>query len=274
MSPLTEQGQRLVADIAQRYNLSTDAVLHMLIAVNNGNGTQAQFNLPELGGMGQWSIGGMTMVGDMFNNGLKATVDALCNELSQALGSQQVFEPYRPAPMGTQSQSQGHGSGASLYVQGGGYGNSWPPELGTPSSTGAQNNLRYAVFPQTRRLAIDFGGRVEVYDTGDHQIGGVGQQQSGDQSLTFTSQYGLVRVADLPRAQMDQGGAGYPPEPSYVAEPAPAADMRQMSGPQAAASPNADEILSLIGKLADLKSSGILSDAEFEAKKSELLSRL
>lgn len=273
MSPLTEQGQRLVADIAQRYNLSTDAVLHMLIAVNNGNGTQAQFNHPEVGGMGQWSIGGMTMVGDMFNNGLKATVDALCSELSQGLGSQQVFEPYRPAPMSTQSQSQGYGSGTSLYVQGG-YGNSWPQELGAPSSTGAQNNLRYAVFPQTRRLAIDFGGRIEVYDTGDHQIGGVGQQQSGDQSLTFTSQYGLVRVADLPRVQMDQGGAGYQPEPSYVPDPAPVAEMSQMSGAQPAASPNADEILTLIGKLADLKSSGILSDAEFEAKKSELLSRL
>lgn len=273
MSPLTEQGQRLVADIAQRYNLSTDAVLHMLIAVNNGNGTQAQFNHPEVGGMGQWSIGGMTMVGDMFNNGLKATVDALCSELSQGLGSQQVFEPYRPAPMSMQSQSQGYGSGTSLYVQGG-YGNSWPQELGAPSSTGSQNNLRYAVFPQTRRLAIDFGGRIEVYDTGDHQIGGVGQQQSGDQSLTFTSQYGLVRVADLPRVQMDQGGAGYQPEPSYVPDPAPVAEMPQMSGAQPAASPNADEILTLIGKLADLKSSGILSDAEFEAKKSELLSRL
>ncbi len=27
---------------------------------------------PELGGMGQWSTGGMLMIGDMFNNGLKA----------------------------------------------------------------------------------------------------------------------------------------------------------------------------------------------------------
>jgi hypothetical protein len=48
------------------YNLSTDAVLHMLVSVNNGGCTMAQFNCPELGGGGQWMSGGMTMVGDIF----------------------------------------------------------------------------------------------------------------------------------------------------------------------------------------------------------------
>jgi hypothetical protein len=38
---------------------------------------------------------------------------------------------------------------------------------------------------------------VTIYDTADHEIGGVSQQQSGDASLTFVSQRGLVRVADL-----------------------------------------------------------------------------
>ena len=58
--------------------------------------------------------------------------------------------------------------------------------------------MRYAFFPATRRLAIELGGRLTVYDTGDHQIGGVSQQQGSGASLTFTSQHGLVRVADLP----------------------------------------------------------------------------
>ena len=39
---------------------------------------------------------------------------------------------------------------------------------------------------------------MTVYDTLDHQIGGVSQQQSGDASFTFVSQRGLVRLADLP----------------------------------------------------------------------------
>ncbi|MFX8852468.1 hypothetical protein ABTM75_19215, partial [Acinetobacter baumannii] len=81
-----------------------------------------------------------------------------------------------------QQQSSG-GMGASLFVQGGSSSNWWPSDLGMAGSTGAQNSLRYAYVPGSRRLAIDQNGQVTVYDTGDHQIGGFSQQQSGDQSL-------------------------------------------------------------------------------------------
>jgi hypothetical protein len=47
----------------------------------------AQFDYRELAGASQWMPGGMTMVGDMFNNGLKAKVDGLCSELSQILAA-------------------------------------------------------------------------------------------------------------------------------------------------------------------------------------------
>jgi hypothetical protein len=56
------------------------------------------------------------------------------------------------------------------------------------------------VFPDTRRLVINDQGKITVYDTGDHRIFGVAQAQSGDQTLSFTSQDGLVRVADLQKA--------------------------------------------------------------------------
>src|SRR5271155_1234873 len=65
----------------------------------------ALFNHAELGGSGQWMRGGMTMVGDMFNYGLKAKVDGLCSELSQLLAQQ----PFVPFPASFQSQSQGGG---------------------------------------------------------------------------------------------------------------------------------------------------------------------
>jgi hypothetical protein len=55
------------------------------------------------------------------------------------------------------------------------------------------------VFP--RRLVIHDGGRVEIYDTGNHRIFGVAQAQSADQTLTFTSQDGLVQVKDLPKVR-------------------------------------------------------------------------
>jgi hypothetical protein len=75
--------------------------------------------------------------------------------------------------------------------------NWWPVGMGRPGAVGAQNDLRYAVFPDTRQLVIDDRGKTTVYDTGDHRIFGVAQAQSTDQTLSFTSQDGLVRVADL-----------------------------------------------------------------------------
>ncbi|MDX1522918.1 MAG: SHOCT domain-containing protein, partial [Anaerolineae bacterium] len=71
-----------IKKLAQAHNLSPEAVEHVWQAIVQGRGTMAQFNHPELGGMGQWQAGGMVMVGDMFNHRLKATVDDLCRALS------------------------------------------------------------------------------------------------------------------------------------------------------------------------------------------------
>jgi hypothetical protein len=172
MNPLSPESQKKVAELAQHYGISTEAVTTLLHAVKAGHGTMAQFSHPELGGPGQWSHGDMTMVGDMFNNALKAKVDALCSELADLVKRE-------PATAGTP-------------------GDWWGADLGSAASTGSQNHMRYAYFPSTHRLAIGTGDRVVIYDTGDHDIRGVSQQQSGDASLTFVSQHGLVPVAGLP----------------------------------------------------------------------------
>src|ERR1700709_2748279 len=103
MQALTEDGQKMVEAIASRHGFSTDAACHLLSALAAGGGTQAQFNHPDPGGMGQWSQGGMIMVGDMFNSGLKYRVDALCNDLANVLRANMVFAPFASS----QSQSQG-----------------------------------------------------------------------------------------------------------------------------------------------------------------------
>ncbi|MAK63090.1 MAG: hypothetical protein CMK09_19140 [Ponticaulis sp.] len=290
MTRFTPFGQDLLNSLSNRYGVSTQAVEALIIAVNNGGGSQAQFSHPELGGMGQWSYGGMTMVGDMFNNNLKALVDNLCTDISNALANSQVFEPL-PMPRASQTQSQGNG--ASFMVMNS-QNSSWPAELGAPSSTGAQNNLRYAFFPSTRRLAIDLNGHMTVYDTGDHQIGGVSQQQGGDQSIPFTSQYGTVRCADLPVVNLDAPSAPEPsppppPAPHPTPEPASQAVSEDEPTPEEPASPTAsptaqptpastatpsNEIFALIEQLANLHQKGILSDDEFSTKKAELLARL
>src|SRR5260370_9959647 len=101
---LTDQGLQKINDLAQHHGVSADAVMTLLQALLNSNGTMAQFDHRELGGAGQWIPGGMTMVVVMFNHGLKAKVDGLCSELSPLFNTQ----PFVPFPARFQSQPQRH----------------------------------------------------------------------------------------------------------------------------------------------------------------------
>lgn len=81
----------------------------------------------------------------------------------------------------------------------------WPQELGQPSASGAQNGMRYAFFPEKRRLLVERDGRKTVYDSGDHQISGVAQQSGPSSSLVFSSQTGPVALDALRRAEASGG---------------------------------------------------------------------
>jgi hypothetical protein len=64
----------------------------------------------------------------------------------------------------------------------------WPSGLGQPGAVGAQNDLRYAVFPEARRLVLDDHGTISIFDTKNHRIFRIAQAQSSDQTVSFTSQ--------------------------------------------------------------------------------------
>ncbi|MGZ8185477.1 MAG: SHOCT domain-containing protein [Methylobacter sp.] len=283
MRQLTPEGQQIINQLAQRYNFSPDAVFSLLQSVINGNGSMAQFNHPEFGGSGQWMRGGMIMLGDMFNNNLKSSVGGLCQELSNLIANQPNLIQsgnFQSQNQGSQqqgnysgNQQQQNGSGSSgpvsLFVPppAGSSGNWWPADLQFPNSTGAQNNIRYAYFANIRRLAIEANGHVTLYDTLDHQIGGFSQQQSGSSSITFTSQYGVVDVNNLPVISIDN----VPVQPSaHTGQTSYSANnsVNTQSLNQEA------DIFAAIEKLANLKDKGILTDAEYSAKKAELLGRL
>ncbi|MBL8480807.1 MAG: SHOCT domain-containing protein [Rhodocyclaceae bacterium] len=276
MQQLTPAGQRLVADLSQRYGVSNDAITHMLFAVLNGNGSMAQFSHPEFGGAGQWMRGGMTMVGDMFNYALKGRVDSLCSEIASVLNDQPgllhsgSFQSQSQSG-GGQSSSMGMGMGPSTLFVPDPRAQWYPAELGAPNSLGAQNNVRYAYFANAHRLAVDVGGDVWVYDTLDHQIGGFSQQQGSGGSITLTSQYGTVNLASLP-VVLRNGQPVQAPPPPPLQQPQPAFQPGNAVGSPAGR--DGSDIFGAIERLADLRAKGVLTDEEFSAKKAELLSRL
>ncbi len=247
MKALSTDGQRKVNAIAERYSLRPETVESLLKAVIQGNGTMAQFNLPELGGAGQWMKGGMTMVGDMFNSSLRTKVDQLCNELAQLVSTGVLFED---------SDESEHGQ-----VSG-----SWPAIFGNPTSSGSQNTFRYAYFAPVHRLVVEDDGKRTIYDTKHHQITGVSQQQGATSSYRFTSREGQVDLSAL--QVVSDPDSPRQPTPEIAYDVTSNADLRtQDKSPQ-------DIIIGTIEKLNVLFEKGQISEGEFNAKKKELLERL
>ena len=73
----------------------------------------------------------------------------------------------------------------------------WPDDLGEPSTAGSQNEMRYAFFPDKRRLLIERDGKLTTYDSADHRISGVSQQHGNTRSVAFADQNGSVELDDL-----------------------------------------------------------------------------
>ena len=289
MARWTEQGEQLVNDVANRYGASYEAVSLMLDSVLRGNGTMAQFNIYELGGGGQWMRGGMTMVGDMFNYQLKGKVDGICSDLSSAIVDQnmQVVPPPPPRPAGTATSGPSQNN----------WNNWWGADLGIANTSGSQNQYRYAYFAGSRRLAISDGQNVTIYDTLDHNIGGVSQQQGGVAGVGFTSQYGNVDLRSLPlvsgpalgsqslgsqslgsqslSSQAQPNPVAAAPVQSqastYAQTPLQVHSTSLQNQPQPSSS---DDIFAMIERLAKLRDAGAINDDEFVSKKTELLGRL
>ena len=272
MEQLTAEGLRAVNELAQRYGFSQEAVIHMMFSMLRGRGRMAQFNHPEFAGSGQWMGGGMLMVGDMFNHALKARVDGLCQAIAGLLASQPELFP--AGSFQSQSQSGGGqqmqtgpgnqqmqvGGGQQMQTGPGGMSPMmpmspmapmgsgggglfvadprdtwWPQELGTPSATGSQNDVRYALFPAAGRLAVEVNGQVSVYDTGGRQIAGFSQQQGPGGAVVFTTPSGTVSLSTLSAVagggqQQQQSSGGGQQQQQVGPERAAMTGMTPMTG--------------------------------------------
>ncbi|MBK8454675.1 MAG: SHOCT domain-containing protein [Thiofilum sp.] len=192
MPTITPEIKANLTATAERQGFSESTVTDLYLALVRGNGTMAQFSSPEVGGAGQWMRGGMLMVGDMFNNNLKNRVGALFNDLVTIYEQRPIAEVATFVPHSANAEVDPDAKTSEGI----------PLAWGQPSSSGSQNDTRYAYYPQARRLLVARNDESWVYDTGDHQIGGV-QQQNDWGAMTFTSQYGTVNLNSLPVVMKD-----------------------------------------------------------------------
>ena len=156
-----------LSEIASKTGLSEDAIRTLHEALVHSRGAAAQFDHPELGGMGQWMRGGMVMIGDMSNAALAAKVSLACTLLSEHAEVQKSA-----APQATW----------------------WPKDFGDPSQSASQNALDYAYFPALKRLAVRESGTVAVYDLSELAFHGVGAQ---DGAIVIHTDSGSRRLEEL-----------------------------------------------------------------------------
>ena len=161
----------MINGLAQQHQLSRDAIRALWVALQHGKGQQAQFNHPELGGMGQW-MPGMLMISDMNNYALKAKIDVICAELASAVKTSSTTRSTLTTTMW------------------------WLPKLGTPSSSGSQNNIAYAYFPQQQCIAVKTGQQVTYYNTSGRRISGVSAQ---NQQVFVEADGQRFRIETLPK---------------------------------------------------------------------------
>ncbi len=273
------------AAYAHGFSVVTALCLHRALVAGNG---MAQFSHPELGGLGQWAGGGMIMIGEMGNPELRRRVGALCVELAAlqpaldpgcaisdptegGFGADRIAEPGAPTPAPRQW---------------------WPAGLGIPSSSGVQGEVAYAWFPHACRLAVRQSDRLAVYNTSGHSITGLSQCGGTAASIRLHGESGEIGLSDFipadeyapawtaPRvvdAATTNATAAHA-DPAAPAGADAAHPVREEFDRAGAAVSSAlscpDDPLAMIDRLAELRASGILTDQEFVAKKTELLGRL
>jgi hypothetical protein len=160
----------VVSHIAQRYQVSEDAVREMYRALQATGGVQAQFNHPDLGGYGQW-MSGMIMMSGSHDPQFQARISGLAAELAA------IAQSEAPPPPAGESW--------------------WPADFGHPSATGTQHGIRYAYFPDRDRLLVQQGAGILSYDTEGRRITGFSQQQSTASRICFTTDGGPLELGAL-----------------------------------------------------------------------------
>ncbi len=150
-----------IKSLSKKYGFSEETIETLLNGLIQSGGNQVQFNIYELGGMGQWQSG-MVMIGDMFNNGLKNSVNNLCYELVE-LSRKQPEEKSKSKAGKTKEED-------------------------VITFKGSQNEDGYQYFAAKNRLEILKNGKVKAkYDTTGFELTGA-QQQQNNASKDFTFQ--------------------------------------------------------------------------------------
>jgi hypothetical protein len=193
---LFAMAEDVIPSIAERYHVSIDAAREVERALRATGGRQAQFSHPELGGTGQW-MPGMLMIHAAADRQLRTRVEGLLDEVAAVVRGSDTAAP---AALARDPDAPPALSRVDLPA-----GESWwPAPYGHPAAQGCQSGIRYAWFPGRCCVLVQVGSRIDCYDTAEHQVRGVGQQQGSSSRLVLTTASGEIPLDYLQCIPIDR----------------------------------------------------------------------
>ena len=233
--------------------------------------------------MGQWSQGGMLMIGDMFNNALEVpgrparatSCRRWCAVKAGRCPRPRSRNGRAPARRATRARAAARppasacSSPAPAVPATGGRPSSARPLRSVPRTTSATPaSLRPTGW---RSSSAALRSRCSTPRPPDHRL----LPAAGRRHILDLHQSARAGAGGRPAASSGRRARQHPwSAPPPAEAPTPAVTAAPASQPPAAGSATDDEIFSRIERLAELKQKGILTEEEFAAKKGELLARL
>ncbi len=172
-----------LAEVGQKYGFSLDAMQALGAALLQGGLKRARFNHPELGGIGLWSYGEVT-IGDMSDEDTRVRIWQATDALLPALEKVHVPEDVRRA---TQDQT--------LIMPWWG-----DIKLGTPAVQGVLETLTYGYFLECHRAIVRKGEDITHYNAAGLAVTDIGviYGERGVPIVALKLVDGMIPVNELP----------------------------------------------------------------------------
>jgi len=176
----------VIQSVAERYLIDEPVVRRLYDQLKGSCATACRFDIPELGGVGEWSPGHVTGAPGA-DHSLRMRIDGLCSELAALIQGSQTSAPEALT-------REAHTAPASARVDLPAGDSWWPASFGSPAVSGDKFGMRFAFFPRAKRLLVQQGGRIDAHDTSDDQITGVAEMTGGTSDLGFNTNRGAVKL--------------------------------------------------------------------------------
>jgi hypothetical protein len=195
---------QIISSLAKKYGLPSEIVQQLAYEMQKNRGEAVRFDIEYLGGKGRWKLNQSASVGNGFDVELNNFITDLCSDLSDHIRADAANVDDDDDDEAPTIPSRPRGNSAlddtigipPLSLKPNVW---WPEDFGDePDMTGHVGEIRYAYFPQRRRLVLRQGLRNRIFDTANFDVQEIAVgTESGFFNLVVLTSHGDFRLGDF-----------------------------------------------------------------------------